>query len=166
MSRDFAIPRSHSEPRGAQEHLVAQRVVQPSSTSAAAFRSEAAGHRLEHVPSSRAENGAGSAVAQLGKKKGVRRGRVGAAEREMARAGRAGNGAVFGNNEGLLPDAPKGHHYEEIQPAAPLPDGTMGEHRVVILKDAQGKSVKQYATYTHYGTGSSAQKNKADFTEF
>ena len=131
---------------------------QPASAPASRGASPAAHHQLEAVPAQR--------VVQLGKKK-IKKGNVGHAEREMGRQGRAGAGAVFSNREGLLPDAPKGHHYEEIQPPAPgAAAAGAGEHRVVILKDHTGKAVKQYATYTHYGDGDSARKGKADFTEF
>lgn len=165
------MSRIHAPSReGLRATAPAQRRTQNAPAARAGVSSEAASttaaHQLQALPTTRAP---GAAVAQLGKgKESVRRGKVGRAEREMARAGRVGSGAIFGNNEGLLPKAPKGHHYEEIQPAA-APGGAaagMGEHRVVVLKDNTGRTLKQYATYTHYGTGDSAAKNKADFIEF
>lgn len=139
-------------------HASSGPAAQPASAPASRPAAPGAHHQLDAVPVQR--------VVQLGKGK-IRKGKVGHAEREMARQGRAGAGQVFGNREGLLPQAPKGHHYEEIQPAgAVIGAAGAGEHRVVILKDHTGRSVKQYATYTHYGDGDSARKGKADFTEF
>ena len=153
--------RSHASPVPVSTALVQH--------SAARASAPVAAHWLGAVPATRPAPAVshGTPVAQLnGKTKAVKQGKVGSAEREMARAGRAGTGQAFSNTEGLLPKAAKGQHYEEIQPAAPTAAGGMGERRVVILKDSKGNAIKQYATYTHYGTGDSAQKNKADFIEF
>ncbi|NEO43248.1 MAG: DUF4157 domain-containing protein [Moorea sp. SIO4A3] len=108
-------------------------------------------------------------------KSSTRKGKVGQQEKEMARQITANikegrGGTVFQNNENLLPKTKKNQEYYEQQPPAPpAPNGAAdrGERRVVVLADTRTRQVlKRYATYTHYGTGQSSKKGKADFIEF